>query len=57
MFSADYPYEQMDSAARWFDDMQLDPSLKLKIGRENANRLFKLGLPSSTASLAAAFGS
>jgi predicted TIM-barrel fold metal-dependent hydrolase len=44
MFSVDYPYEQMDSAARWFDDMRLDRVTKFKIGRENANRLFSLNL-------------
>jgi hypothetical protein len=40
----DYPYEQMDVAGRWFDDMRLDNATKLKIGRENANELFSLNL-------------
>ncbi len=57
LFSVDYPYEQMDMGARWFDDMRLDEGLKLRIGRENANRLFKLGLPTLQASNAAAFAS
>jgi 2,3-dihydroxybenzoate decarboxylase len=42
LFSADYPYERMSSAARWFDDAQFSNALKLKVGRENANRLFSL---------------
>ena len=57
MFSVDYPYEQMDMGARWFDDMRLDDALKLQIGRENANRLFKLGLPPLARAAAAGFGS
>ncbi|MBV8105753.1 MAG: amidohydrolase [Hyphomicrobiales bacterium] len=55
LFSVDYPYEQMDSAARWFDDIRLDNDTKLKVGRENANRLFARGLPPSPESLAASF--
>ncbi len=53
LFSVDYPYEQMSSAARWFDDAQLSNALRLKVGRENANRLFGLKLkPVSTADAA-----
>ncbi len=44
MFSVDYPYEQMDSGGRWFDDMILDEVTKRTVGRDNANRLFRLGL-------------
>jgi predicted TIM-barrel fold metal-dependent hydrolase len=44
MFSVDYPYEQMDAGCRWFDDMRIDERLKMKIGRENANKLFNLKL-------------
>jgi predicted TIM-barrel fold metal-dependent hydrolase len=44
LFSVDYPYEQMDSAARWFDDMRLDNASKRKIGRENAAQLLSLKL-------------
>jgi gamma-resorcylate decarboxylase len=44
LFSVDYPYEQMDMGARWFDDMQLPNAKKLQIGRENARRLFSLDL-------------
>lgn len=57
MFSVDYPYEQMDMGGRWFDDMRLEDALKLQIGRENANRLFKLGLPPLARAAAAGFGS
>ena len=57
MFSVDYPYEQMDVGGRWFDDMRLSDALKLQIGRENANRLFKLGLPPLPRAAAAGFGS
>jgi predicted TIM-barrel fold metal-dependent hydrolase len=42
LFSADYPYEQMDSAARWFDDIQLDSETKRKVGRDNAAALLRL---------------
>lgn len=57
LFSIDYPYEQMDVAGRWFDDMRLDEALKLRIGRENANRLFKLGLATLGRSSVAGFAS
>ena len=57
LFSADYPYEQMDSAGRWFDDMRLDRRIKAKVGRDNAARLFRLGLPPLSASSIEAFGS
>jgi gamma-resorcylate decarboxylase len=45
LFSVDYPYEQMDMGARWFDDMDLANATKLLVGRGNANRLFALNLP------------
>lgn len=57
LFSVDYPYEQMDMGGRWFDDMRLNGATKLKIGRENANHLFRLGLPPLTRSDAAGFAS
>jgi glycerol uptake facilitator-like aquaporin len=44
LFSVDYPYEQMASAALWFDDGQFSSAPKLKVGRENANKLLGLGL-------------
>ena len=57
LFSVDYPYEQMDTGARWFDDMRFDEELKIAIGRENANRLFRLGLAPLTKANAAGFAS
>lgn len=57
LFSVDYPYEQMDVAGRWFDEMQINRELKEKIGRENANKLFRLDLSPSINSAAAGFGS
>jgi predicted TIM-barrel fold metal-dependent hydrolase len=57
LFSVDYPYEQMDSAGRWFDDIRLDNQTKAQVGRENANRLFSLGLPPLSESFVAGFAS
>ena len=45
MFSVDYPFEQMDVAGRWFDDLGINAAAKRRIGRDNAARLFKLELP------------
>jgi gamma-resorcylate decarboxylase len=56
LFSVDYPYEQMSAAARWFDEAQFSNSLKLKVGRDNAIRLLRLGLENVSRSAAAAFG-
>ncbi|VFR32479.1 2-amino-3-carboxymuconate-6-semialdehyde decarboxylase [plant metagenome] len=44
LFSTDWPFENVDHAARWFDDAAIAPSDRLKIGRTNAIRLFKLDL-------------
>lgn len=41
MFSADYPYESMEEAAAWFDTSLLSHNDSIKVGRENARRLFK----------------
>jgi predicted TIM-barrel fold metal-dependent hydrolase len=57
LFSVDYPYEQMDVAARWFDDMRIDNETKRKVGRENANSLFQLKLTATTTSMEAGFAS
>ena len=57
LFSIDYPYEQMDVAGRWFDELQINRDLKEQIGRENANKLFKLGLAPTTNSMASGFAS
>ena len=42
MFSADWPFENIDHAARWFDSCPISEPDRLKIGRTNARRLFKL---------------
>ena len=40
MFSVDYPYENMETASRWFDDALLSENDREKIGRKNAEALF-----------------
>jgi predicted TIM-barrel fold metal-dependent hydrolase len=42
MFSADFPYETMEEAASWFDSSLLSHNDSVKIGRDNARRLFRL---------------
>jgi 2,3-dihydroxybenzoate decarboxylase len=42
MFSADWPFENIDHAAKWFDACPISEPDRTKIGRENARRLFKL---------------
>ncbi|MCF6468377.1 hypothetical protein FAF44_08205 [Nonomuraea sp. MG754425] len=42
LFSVDYPYETMSQAATWFDDALLAENDRVKIGRDNAARLFGL---------------
>ena len=44
MFSTDWPFENIDHAARWFDDADIDETARAAIGRTNADRLFRLGL-------------
>jgi 2,3-dihydroxybenzoate decarboxylase len=43
MFSVDYPFEDISDAADWFDAAPLGEDDRRKIGRSNAQRLFKLG--------------
>ncbi len=43
LFSTDWPFENVDHAARWFDAASISESDRLKIGRTNAQKLFKLG--------------
>jgi 2,3-dihydroxybenzoate decarboxylase len=57
LFSVDYPYEQMTSAARWFDELLVAREVKARVGRENAMTLLKLGVSASSASSAVGFGS
>jgi gamma-resorcylate decarboxylase len=42
MFSTDWPFENVDHAAIWFDDCPISEADRVKIGRTNAERLFKL---------------
>jgi 2,3-dihydroxybenzoate decarboxylase len=44
MFSSDWPFENVDHAATWFDSASISEPDRIKIGRANANRLFRLGL-------------
>jgi gamma-resorcylate decarboxylase len=43
MFSTDWPFENVDHAAIWFDACPISEGDRMKIGRTNARRLFKLG--------------
>jgi gamma-resorcylate decarboxylase len=40
MYSVDYPYETMQEAAAWFDASLLCHNDRLKVGRDNAARVF-----------------
>ena len=40
LFSTDYPFEEVDEAANWFDRVPIAENDKIKIGRTNAARLF-----------------
>jgi gamma-resorcylate decarboxylase len=44
MFSADWPFENMDHAAQWFDQCAISPADLLQIGRQNAIDLLGLNL-------------
>lgn len=43
MFSTDWPFENIDHAAVWFDAATISEDDRMKIGRTNAQRLFRLG--------------
>jgi hypothetical protein len=43
LFSTDRPFENVDHAARWFDQASISETDRLKIGRTNALREFRLG--------------
>jgi 2,3-dihydroxybenzoate decarboxylase len=43
MFSTDWPFENIDHAADWFDSASISEADRRKIGRTNAVDLFKLG--------------
>jgi predicted TIM-barrel fold metal-dependent hydrolase len=42
MFSTDWPFEDIGRAAEWFDRASISEADRVKIGRTNALRLFKL---------------
>jgi 2,3-dihydroxybenzoate decarboxylase len=42
LFSTDYPYESAEEAATWFDSCTISEPDRVKIGRENAVKLFGL---------------
>jgi gamma-resorcylate decarboxylase len=42
LFSTDYPFEEVNEAAEWFDKTSISDADRLKIGRLNAQKLFKL---------------
>ena len=42
MFSADYPFEDISDAAQWFDAAPIDEVDRVRIGRTNALKLFRL---------------
>ena len=44
MFAIDYPYEEHARGAAWFDSAEISETDRIKIGRDNANRLFRLNL-------------
>jgi 2,3-dihydroxybenzoate decarboxylase len=42
LFSTDWPFENIDHAANWFDRASISDNDRVKIGRTNAIRLFRL---------------
>ena len=44
LFSCDYPMEDYDEAAIWFDNANISETDRVKIGRTNALKLFKMKL-------------
>ena len=42
LFSADWPFENVDHAAKWFETASISENDRIKIGRTNAAKLFKL---------------
>ncbi len=42
MFSVDYPFEDNEEAAEWFDNAEISESDRIRMGRTNAMGLFKL---------------
>jgi 2,3-dihydroxybenzoate decarboxylase len=42
MFSVDWPFEDVGEAAQWFDEAAISEAARIKVGRDNAAKLFKL---------------
>ena len=42
LYSVDYPFEDMRIAADWFDRPAISEADRVKIGRANAQQLFRL---------------
>jgi predicted TIM-barrel fold metal-dependent hydrolase len=49
MFAVDYPFEDNEEAAHWFDNAEISENDRLRIGRSNAMELFKLAPQASAA--------
>jgi 2,3-dihydroxybenzoate decarboxylase len=47
MYSVDYPFESMTEAVKWLDAATLDPQVRAKIERQNAQALLKLHQPAA----------
>ncbi len=43
LFAVDYPFEEMEEAASWFDSVPIAAADRAKIGASNARRLLELG--------------
>jgi 2,3-dihydroxybenzoate decarboxylase len=54
LFSTDYPYESAEEAATWFDSCTISEHDRVKIGRENAAKLFRLKTPTESLLLVSA---
>ncbi len=45
LFSTDYPYESAEEAATWFDNCSISEPDRVKMGRDNAAKLFGISTP------------
>ena len=45
MFSVDWPFEDVGEGTEWFDKAEISDTDRIKVGRANAIKLFKLPLP------------
>jgi 2,3-dihydroxybenzoate decarboxylase len=44
MFSVDWPFEDVGEGAQWFDQAEINEADRVKVGRDNAIKLFRLPL-------------